>query len=120
MLLKEAQPTIHKLRRREAAGPEHDPATLGAALRELAVRAHRLVRTMDKTRLHPAPRPDAGTLFNLERELVELHAEIVQLQRNLRRKTSAISTPTCRPYCKESRSIWPERACLACGLPSGI
>jgi hypothetical protein len=84
MLLKEAQPTIHKLRRREAAGPEHDPASLGAALRELAVRAHRLVRTMDKARLHPAPRPDAGTLFNLERELVELRAEIVQLQRNLR------------------------------------
>ena len=37
MLLKEAQPTIHKLRRREAAGLEHDPASLSAELRELAV-----------------------------------------------------------------------------------
>ena len=83
MLLKEAHPTIHKLRRREAAGLEHDPASLGAELRELAVRAHRLVRAMDETRSRPASDLDAGELFNLERELIELHSEIIQLQKRL-------------------------------------
>jgi hypothetical protein len=83
MLLKEAQPTIHKLRRREAAGLEHDPASLSADLRELAVRAHRLVRAMDESRSQPSPDAQAGLLFNLERELIELRTEIIRLQQKL-------------------------------------
>jgi hypothetical protein len=84
MLLKEAQPTSQKLRRREAAGVEHDPTSLSTTLRTLAVRAHRLVRVMDETRSRPASDADAGVLFNLERELIELDSEIIQLQRRLR------------------------------------
>ena len=84
MLLKEIQSTAQKLRRRETAVVEHDPASLGATLRALAVRAHQHVRLMDETRLRPASDLNAGELFNLERELIELHAEIVQLQRQLR------------------------------------
>ena len=56
MLLKEAQPTLQKPRRREPASVEHDPASLSAKLRELAVRAHRLVRAIDETRSRPASR----------------------------------------------------------------
>jgi hypothetical protein len=39
---------------------------------------------MDKTRSRPASHLEAGELFNLERELIELHSEIIQLQRGLR------------------------------------
>jgi hypothetical protein len=84
MLLKEAQPTIHKLRRREAAGLEHDPASLSAELRELAVRAHRLVRATDGSRSQPTPDAQAGVLFNLGQELIELRSEIVRLEQKLR------------------------------------
>jgi hypothetical protein len=84
MLLKEAQATPQKLRRREPAVVEHDPASLSATLRTLAVRAHRLVRVMDETRSRPASDINAGELFNLERELTELDSEIIQLQRRLR------------------------------------
>ncbi len=84
MLLKEAKPTPQKLRWREPAVVEHDPASLSATLRALAVRAHRHVRVMDETRSRPASDLHAGELFNLERELTELHAEIVQLQRQMR------------------------------------
>ena len=83
MLLKEAQPTSQKLRRPKPAVVERDPASLSATLRTLAVRAHHLVRVMDETRSRPASDIDAGELFNLERELIELHSEIVQLQRRL-------------------------------------
>jgi hypothetical protein len=83
MLLKEAQPTPQKLRRVKPAVVEHDPASLSATLRMLAVRAHRLVRVMDETRSRPASDLDAGELFNLERELSELDSEIIQLQRRL-------------------------------------
>ena len=38
MLLKETQSTHQKLRRREPAGVEHDPAASSATLRALAVR----------------------------------------------------------------------------------
>jgi hypothetical protein len=84
MLLKEAQSTHQKLRRREPAGVEHDPAASSATLRELAVRAHRLVREMDDARSRPANDIDAGMIFNLERELIELRSEIIQLERRLR------------------------------------
>jgi hypothetical protein len=84
MLLKEAQSSHQKLRRREPAGVEHDPAAASATLRELAVRAHRLVREMDDARSRPATDIDAGMIFNVERELIELRSEITQLERRLR------------------------------------
>lgn len=83
MLLQETQSTHQKLRRREPAGVEHDPAASSATLRELAVRAHRLVREMNESRMQPVSEIDQGTLFNLERELIELRSEIIQLERRL-------------------------------------
>jgi hypothetical protein len=84
MLLKEALPTLHRLRRREPAVIESDAATLSASLRELAVRAHRLVRTANELRSQPASASDPGFRFNLEQELYELRTEIGQLERRLR------------------------------------
>ena len=99
MLLKEIQSTAQKLRRRETAVVEHDPASLGATLRALAVRAHQHVRLMDETRLRPASDLNAGELFNLERELIELHAEI-----------RPASTAATRTKPRRSREV---RLCIA-------
>jgi len=84
MLLKHAQPTAQRARRRESIAVEHDPAALSASLRELAVRAHRLVRSADEQKLKAGSETDPGILFNLERELSELHTELVYLERRLR------------------------------------
>jgi hypothetical protein len=84
MLLKQAQPTAQRARRRESIAVEHDPAALSASLRELAVRAHRLVRSADEQKLKAESQADPGILFNLERELSELHTELVYLERRLR------------------------------------
>ncbi len=51
----------------------HDPAGLSATLRDLAASAHRAVRAAQ------AESPSDHS----QQELVELHARIVQLQRNL-------------------------------------
>jgi hypothetical protein len=83
MLLKEAQLTLQRPRRHAAAVFEGDPATLSASLRELAVRAHRLVRSVDELRSQSTSDADPGARFNLEQELLELRSEIVQLERRL-------------------------------------
>ena len=51
----------------------HDPAGVGARLRELAGRAHRAVRAAQAE----------GPTTHSQRELVELHARIIQLERTL-------------------------------------
>jgi hypothetical protein len=84
MLLKEAIPTLQRPRRREPAVIESDPAALSASLRELAVRAHRLVRSADEIQSRPTSDADPGFRFNLEQELSELRSEIVQLERRLK------------------------------------
>ena len=72
--MKQAQSTLRKLHRRDHGTGELDPAKLGATLRELAMRAHQLVRAVSETG------PDKD---DAERELAEVHAQIVRLQRNL-------------------------------------
>ena len=84
MLLKEAHLTLQRPRRREPALIESDPATLSASLRELAVKAHRLVRSIDELHAQPASEADPGYRFNLEQELRELRSEITQLERRLK------------------------------------
>ena len=84
MLLTESTLTLHRPRRREPAVIESDAATLSAALRELAVRAHRLVRTADELRSQPVSQTDPGFRFNLEQELFELRSEIGGLERRLK------------------------------------
>jgi hypothetical protein len=84
MLLKEPQLTLQRPRRHAPAVFESDPATLSAMLRELAVRAHRLVRSVDELRSRSTSDADPGFRFNLEQELLELRSEIVQLERRLK------------------------------------
>jgi hypothetical protein len=56
----------------------YDPADLGAALRDVAARAHRAVRAIDAA----TGRGDLATLAAAPlQELAELHPRIVQLQR---------------------------------------
>jgi hypothetical protein len=58
----------------------HDPAGLGATLREVAARAHRAVRAIDgASKAGAAPEQAAESL----RELADLHPRIVQLQRRV-------------------------------------
>lgn len=89
MLLKEAQPTLQRLRRREPTGIECEPAALSTSLRELAVRAHRLVRSADELRSRSRCDADPGDLFNLEQELYELRSEIAHLERRLKAQNLA-------------------------------
>ncbi len=72
--MKQAQTTLRKLYRRDHGTGELDPTKLGDTLRELAMRAHQLVRAVDER--------NADTNA-AERELAEVHAQIVRLQRNL-------------------------------------
>lgn len=72
--MKHAQPTLRKPARRNPGGSDFDPSKLGATLRELALRAHQLVRTTDEPGSVPG---------DTERELAEVHERIVHLQRNL-------------------------------------
>ena len=55
------------------------------------MRAHRLVRATDGSRSQPTPDAQAGVLFNLEQELIELRSEIIRLEQKLRRRTLAVS-----------------------------
>ena len=72
--MKHAQPTLRKPVRRNPGGGDLDPSKLGATLRELAVRAHQLVRATDGPSSVPG---------DTERQLAEVHERIVNLQRNL-------------------------------------
>src|SRR5262249_17764642 len=72
----QTKPTLQRPRRREMVVIESDPAELSASLRELAVRAHRLVRSADELRSRSASEADPGFRFNLEQELFELRSEI--------------------------------------------
>jgi hypothetical protein len=72
--MKYAQPTLRKPLQRGQGSSDVDPAKLGAALRELSVRAHQLVRAMATADAR------AG---ESERELAEIYAQIVGLQRSL-------------------------------------
>ena len=56
----------------------HDPAGLGATLRDLASRAHGAVRALDAS---SGPGSDPAQAADSLRELAELHPRIVQLQR---------------------------------------
>jgi hypothetical protein len=84
MLLKKAQPPVQRFHWRQPVSATQDPASLSASLRELAVRAHHLVRQLDDVRSQERVDSDGGVLFNLQQELIELRSEIVQLQRGLR------------------------------------
>ena len=83
MLLKESQLTLGKLLRRKLGSGDHDPAALSASIRELALRAHQLVRAGDLSKSEARTGTGTNHSSKLEEELTELHAQIVQLQRKL-------------------------------------
>jgi hypothetical protein len=74
MIMNQAQPTLGKPSLRDQGSGDLDPAKLSTTLRELAMRAHELVRATDA----PGPGADGSA-----EELTEVHAQIVRLQRNL-------------------------------------
>jgi hypothetical protein len=79
---KPSRRTPPHLRRNEGTrNAFHDPAELSTTLRELAVSAHRAVRARQALRSNPEA--DADLVADSDRELSELHARIVQLQRSI-------------------------------------
>jgi hypothetical protein len=74
MIMNKAQPTLRKPPARDQGSCDLDPAKLSTTLRELALRAHQLVRAIDES----GPGADGA-----EEELTEVHAQIIRLQRNL-------------------------------------
>ncbi len=72
--MNQAQLTLRKPSLRDQGSSDLDPATLSTTLRDLALRAHQLVRATDESG------PGAE---RTEEELAEVHAQIVHLQRNL-------------------------------------
>ena len=74
MIMNKAQPTLRKPPLRDQGSSDLDPAKLSTTLRDLALRAHQLVRTTDGSG------PGADSAMG---ELTEVHAQIVHLQRNL-------------------------------------
>jgi hypothetical protein len=79
MIMRQAKSTLLKPPRREQEISDHDPAQLSASLRELALRAFQLVRTRDGS----SSEFESGAEC-CEKELKDVHAQIVQLQRALR------------------------------------
>jgi hypothetical protein len=84
MISGQSQATLRRPQRRDPTSGEHDAAKLSASLRELAIRAHRLVRGGPGSgwgrNLETTPELSSET----EQALTEVHAQIVQLQRRLR------------------------------------
>jgi hypothetical protein len=74
MIVNQAKPAHRKPPLRDQGSSDLDPAKLSVTLRELALRAHQLVRASGGS----GPGTDS-----LEEELTEVHAQIVRLQRNL-------------------------------------
>ena len=74
MIVNQAKPTLRKHPARDQGSRDLDPAKLGTTLRELALRAHQLVRATDGS----GPGADGS-----EEELTEVLTQIVRLQRNL-------------------------------------
>ncbi len=79
MITKQTKTTFRRFPRRDQGIGDHDPAQLSASLRELAIRAFRLVRARDRTASEYAGGAECS-----EKALDEVHGQIVQLQRALR------------------------------------
>jgi hypothetical protein len=78
MITKTTKTTLRKPPRHDHGTGDHDPAQLSASLRELAIRAFRLVRARDRSASEFGGGVDCS-----EKALKEVHGQIVQLQRAL-------------------------------------
>jgi hypothetical protein len=74
MIMNQAKRILRKPPVRDEGNSDFDPAKLSTTLRELALRAHQLVRATDGS----GPCADGW-----EEELAEVYIQIVRLQRNL-------------------------------------
>ena len=80
-----------------------DPAKLSSTLRELALRAHQLVRARDGS---SSSRRRSG---RSEQELTEVHAQIVRLQRNLgSHQLDDLATYVAALQRALWKNVWPE------------
>jgi hypothetical protein len=84
MILSKAPLSRRRPPRREHETSQHDPSNLSATLRDLSQQAHRLVRAIDGSATEDSPGMDRNLDSDSRRELARVHAEIVQLQRDLR------------------------------------
>jgi hypothetical protein len=76
MIVKESRHSARKSTHRYPSGHDQDVAQISASLRELAVRAHRLVRTSEDA--------DFAAISDENRaELIDVHTRIVELHRQL-------------------------------------
>jgi hypothetical protein len=89
------KPTRRLFRPHPGSELRHDPAALSATLRELATRAHQVVRSA---------RAD-GLSAHSRKELGELHAQIVQLQRSLQAQSLDGLVPYVSALRQEVRSL---------------
>ena len=80
----QSQATLRRPQRREPTSSEHDAATLSASLRDLAIRAHRLIRGEPGSGWGRTLETTAELSSEAEQALTEVHAQVVQLQRRLR------------------------------------
>jgi hypothetical protein len=85
IMMTRAQPVLRTPPRRDAESGNNnssnsnlDAAHFSATLRELAMRAHQLVRATDPSQTGPVP-----MAADLKRELTEVHSQIVTLERSL-------------------------------------
>jgi len=82
IMMTRAQPVLRTPPRRDAESGNNnsnlDAGHLSATLRELAMRAHQLVRATDPARTGPGPMAP-----ELQRELIEVHSQIIKLERSL-------------------------------------
>jgi hypothetical protein len=78
MITRQAKTTLRKPPRHDQGSSDHDPAQLSASLRELALRAFQLVRARDGAASKFGSEADCS-----EKELKDVHEQIVQLQRAL-------------------------------------
>jgi hypothetical protein len=83
MILSQAPSTLRKPPWKDHEIGELDPSKLSATLRELALRAHRLVQAIDGSAAGVRSDVEPDPASDTQRELSEVHAQIVQLESNL-------------------------------------
>jgi hypothetical protein len=96
MISTRAKPIRRLFRPNPGGELRHDPAGLSASLRELAARAHRAVRSAQQAE---------GPSAHSQKELVELHAQIAELQRSLQSQSLEGLVPYVSALRREVRSL---------------
>ena len=75
MISGQSQATLRRPQRRDSTSSEHDAATLSASLRDLAIRAHRLIRGGPGSGWGRTLETTAELSSEAEQALTEVHAD---------------------------------------------